>query len=103
MSELVAVENDTDSCDDCHIPPVGGGTYPITPITLQDFVSIGGKLVILDNEYFPNHCGANTNATTTLLYIDGVAVCRKGDVSISQDCHTFSGIVVAQQDFVFSE
>lgn len=103
MSELVAVENDTDTCDDCHDPPVGGGAYPITPITLQNFIFVNSKLIVIDNEEFSAHCLANTNATTTLLHIEGIPVCRNGDVSISQGCHTFNGIVIAQQDFVFSE
>jgi len=103
MSELIAVDGDEDTCDACHVPPAGGGNYPISPVDLQDFIFIEDKLVIVDNEDFEAHCGANAKATTVLAFIADIAICRNGDISQSQGCHTFEGITVSHQDFVFSE
>jgi len=100
---LIAVEGDTDTQDDCHSPPSGGGTYSI-PVTLQDFVFINGKKAILKGQSFSAHetgyAGQNSTCST-LVFVENTPVTREGDVSQSSSCHTFSGITVSNQDFVY--
>jgi len=101
---LIAVEGDYDTQDDCHIPPTGGGSYSITPVNLQNFVFINGKAVVLKGEDFPAHETAyagDNSPCSQLVFINGIPVCRQGDVSRSSSCHTFSGITVVNQDFVY--
>jgi|GEM_PF-3024972 uncharacterized Zn-binding protein involved in type VI secretion len=101
---LIAVEGDYDTQDDCHDPPAGGGSYDITPIDLQDFVFIAGKLIVCKGEDFSAHetAYAGDNSTCSqLIFIAGIPVCREGDISRSSSCHTFSGITVTSQDFVY--
>jgi len=106
--KLIAVEGDIDTCSDCPDPHLGGGSYVITPVDLQDFVFINGKLVVCKGEDFYAHCdtayaGENSECST-LVFINGKPVCREGDVSKhSNSCHVFSGIEVLGQDFVFEK
>lgn len=99
---LIAVSGDADTQDDCHSPPSGGGTYTITG-TLQTFVFINGKAIILKGQSFPAHetgYAGQVSTCSTLVFIGGVAVTRAGDISQSSSCHTFSGITVSNQNFV---
>jgi len=103
MTLKIAVDGDTEIWNDCPDPHYGGGTYPVTPITDQDLVFIGGKRVVPKGQYYPGHCGAtagDASACSTLVFINGTPVCREGDIGLD-GCHTLYGIVVAQQDFVF--
>ena len=98
---LIAVDGDTVTQDDAHIPLAGAGTYPISPVTLQDFVFIEGDLIVPDQQTYEAH-GTNTcNASTTLLFIESVAVVRDGDTVSSH--HSNTGVDSIQQDFCFSD
>lgn len=101
---LIAVEGDYDTQDDCHDPPAGGGSYPITPVDLQNFVYINGKLVVCKGEDFEAHETAyagDSSICSQLVFINSIPVCRAGDISRSSSCHTFSGITVQGQNFVY--
>ena len=97
---LIAVYGDTVTQDDAHEPPAGAGTYTISPVTLQDFVSIEGDLIVPDQQTYSAH-GTNTcNASTILLFIESVAVVRDGDAVSSH--HSNTGVDSIKQDFCFS-
>ena len=99
--KLIATDGDTVTQSDAHIPPAGGGTYYISPVTLQSFVFVNGNLVVVDGQTYSAH-GTNTcNASSDLLYINGKAVVRDGD-SVSSH-HSNSGVDVGNQSFMFSE
>ena len=98
---LIAVDGDTVTQDDAHVPLAGAGTYPISPVTLQDFVYIKGDLIVPDQQTYEAHGTAICNASTTLLFIDSVAVVRDGDTVTHH--HSNTGVDSIQQDFCFSE
>lgn len=98
--KLIATSGDTENQDDAHVPPTGGGTYTI-PSTLQDFVFVNGKLVILNGQTFDAHGTATCYASSTLLYVNGRAVVRHGDTIDHH--HDNSGVIVGNQSFAFSE
>ena len=109
---LVAVEGDVDNASNAHSDPSeGGGSKTITPVDRQTFVSINDKPVVTKGEDFIltgcGQCSATCYAgqlseCSTVWNINEIPVCRDGD--ISQDgAHTFSGIVVSNQNFVFSD
>lgn len=100
MMVLIAVDGDTVTQEDAHTPPAGAGTYPISPVTLQDFVSIDSKLVVPDQQTYEAHGTATCNASTSLLFIDGVAVVRDNDTVTHH--HPNDGVNCIQQDFCFS-
>jgi hypothetical protein len=52
---LIAVDGDAEPYSDAHVPPTGGGDKTI-PGTLQTFVRIAGKPVILQGQEFPTDC-----------------------------------------------
>jgi uncharacterized Zn-binding protein involved in type VI secretion len=100
---LITVEGDYDTQDDCHDPPAGGGSYSIT-VNMQNFVFIIGKPVVCMGESFEAHETAyagDNSSCSQLIYINGIPVCRAGDISRSSSCHTFSGITVQNQNFVY--
>lgn len=99
-SEFVASDGDTETQSCAHIPCVGGGTYSISPVTLQGFVYIDGKLVIPDEQSFSAHGTAECVASTTLSYINGMAVVRDGDTVGHH--HSNNGVDVGNQSFVYS-
>ena len=99
---LIAVEGDYDTQDDCHDPPTGGGSYNL--VSSQNLVFINGKPVVLKGDPFPAHETAyagDNSPCSQLVFINGIPVCMQGDVSRSSSCHTFSGITVVNQDFVY--
>jgi uncharacterized Zn-binding protein involved in type VI secretion len=101
--KLIAVEGDTDTCGDAHSPPEGGGSYPISPVTLQTFFKINGKPVVLRGQPFQGHepATAGTGSPCSSLFkVDGIPVCRAGDISQGPP-HVFSGIAVTGQTFFF--
>jgi hypothetical protein len=100
-SLLVATDGDTETQDCAHVPCVGDGTYNISPVTLQGFVYIGGKLVIPDGQTFEAHGTAECVASTSLLYINGIAVVRDNDTIDHH--HNNTGVDVVNQLFVYSE
>lgn len=95
---LIATDGDTVTQEDAHDPPDGAGTYPMSPTTLQDFISIAGKLAIVDGQTYSAHGTATVNGSSTLVFIEGVAVALDGD-SVSHH-HSNSGVAVINQDFV---
>ena len=98
----IAVQGDYDTQDNCHDPPAGGGSYSLQ--SSQNFVFINNKPVILKGDAFQAHETAyagDNSICSTLIFINGKRVCRAGDVSRSSSCHSFSGITVINQDFVF--
>ena len=97
---LVASDGDTETQGDAHIPPVGGGTYSISPVTLQNFVYISGNLIIPNGQEFAAHGTATCVSSTSLLFVNGIAVVRDGD-SIDHH-HSNSGVIVGNQSFVYS-
>lgn len=99
-SLLIATDGDTETQDCAHIPCVGGGTYSISPVTLQGFVYINGKLVIPDEQTFSAHGTAECVASTVLLYINGMAVVRDNDTVAHH--HDNTGVDVSNQSFVYS-
>jgi len=103
---LVAVEGDVDTASDAHTPPSGGGPKPITPVTQQTFAKINGKLIMTKGEEFLCHCtsgyAGNLSPCSTVWKINGIPVCRAGDIS-EDGPHSFSGIVVSNQNFVNSD
>lgn len=99
--KLIATDGDTENQDSAHIPPVGSGTYYISPVTLQDFVFIKNKKIIPSGQEFEAHGTATCVASSDLLFINGLAVVRNSD-SVSHH-HSNSGVYVSNQDFVYSE
>lgn len=99
VSKLVATSGDTETQQDAHVPPTGGGTYSI-PSTLQDFVYINNIAVIVNSQEFAAHGTATTVPSTTLTYINGMALVRDGDTVDHH--HSNSGVDVGNQNFVFS-
>ena len=109
---LVAVEGDTDTASNAHSEPSeGGGAKTITPVDQQTFVSINDKPVVTKGEDFTltgcSRCSATCYAgqlsdCSAAWTINGIPVCREGDVS-EDGAHSFSGIVVSNQNFVFSD
>lgn len=97
---LVATEGDTVFQDDAHVPPQGGGTYPVSPVTLQGMFYISGHLVIPHGQTYSAHGVATCISSTSLLYVNGVAVCRDND-NVSHH-HSTYGINVIQQSFVYT-
>lgn len=97
---LVAVDGATCTQECAHIPCVGSGTYTISPITLQTFVYIDNKLVIPNSTEYSAHGTATTVPSTSLLYINSMAVVRDND-TVSHH-HSNSGVDVGNQIFVFS-
>jgi len=96
----IAVDGDTVSQEDAHCPGcAGAGTYPINPVTLQDFVFIAGKLIIPNNQTYSAHGSATVNASSTLLFVNGAAVARDKD-PVSHH-HSNNGVTSIGQDFVF--
>ena len=100
-SLLIATDGDTETQDCAHIPCVGDGTYDISPVTLQGFVYINGKLVIPDGQTFSAHGTAECVASTALLYINAMAVVRDND-TVSHH-HDNTGVDVGNQNFVRSD
>lgn len=100
-SLLIATDGDTETQDCAHIPCVGDGTYSISPVTLQGFVYINGKLVIPNEQTFSAHGTAECVASTTLLYINGMAVVRDNDTIDHH--HSNTGVDVGNQSFIYSE
>lgn len=102
--KLIATAGDTHT-QDCRVhfplaPCTGGGTYNI-PSNLQDFVYINGNLVILDGQSYSACCSATCVASSTTLFINGLAVVRDGDIVDSS--HNNSGVDVSNQSFCYSE
>ena len=100
-SQLVAIDGATCTQSNAHIPPVGSGTYDISPITLQTFVYVNNLLVIPNSTEYSAHGTATTVPSTSLLYISGMAVVRDGDTVDHH--HSNSGTDVGNQSFVYSE
>lgn len=100
-SLLIATSGDTETQECAHVPCVGSGTYSISPVTLQGFVYIGGKLVITDEQTFSAHGTAECVASTALLYVNGMAVVRDDDTIDHH--HSNTGVDVSNQSFVYSE
>lgn len=111
MSKLIAVEGDYDTQDCCYhggITCTGDGNYNITPVNKQGFVYINGKLVVVKGEDFNTHSGgscegfaAQSSGGSSFIFINGMPVARENDISESESCHTFSGIAVTNQNFVY--
>jgi len=99
-SQLIATDGDTEYQDCAHIPCVGDGTYNI-PSTLQGFVYINNKKIIVNSQEFSAHGTATTVPSTALLYINGMAVVRDGDTVDHH--HDNTGVDVGNQSFVCSE
>lgn len=100
----IAVEGDTDTALPAHEPEYsGGGPWPITPVDRQTHVRIGGRLVVQEGETFTVHCGTGaagaSSGGSSHIYVNGVPVCREGDVSSAP--HTMTGIIVSNNDHVF--
>ena len=98
--KLIATSGDTETQEDAHVPPAGGGTYNILS-TLQNFVFINGNLIILGGQTFDAHGTATCVSSSTLLYINGIAVVRDGDTVDHH--HSNTGVDVSKQGFVYSE
>ena len=100
--KLIATVGDQETQSNAHIPPVGGGTYPISPSNPKNtFVYIKGNLVLVNGDTFEAHGTATLVASSNLFFINGNAVVRDGD-SITHH-HSNSGVEVIQQDFARSE
>ena len=102
--KLVASAGDTHT-QDCRVhvplaPCTGGGTYNI-PSNLQNFVYINGNLVILDGQSYSACCPAACVASSTVLFVNGLAVVRDGDIVDSK--HSNTGVDVSNQSFLYSE
>ena len=100
-SLLIATDGDTETQDCAHIPCVGDGTYDISPVTLQGFVYINGKLIIPDEQTFSAHGTAECVASTALLYINCMAAVRDNDTIDHH--HSNTGVDVGNQSFIYSE
>ena len=108
--KLVAVEGDTHTQDCRHhcalCPCTGDGDFVI-PSTLQDFVFINDKLVILDGQPYSTQCDSEHScdchcvASSTTLFINGLAVVRSGDFVDSP--HKTYGVNTIQQSFIYSD
>ena len=96
---LIATDGDTESQECAHVPCVGGGTYSI-PSTLQSVAYISGKAVIVNSQEFPAHGTATTVPSSSLLYVNGMAVVRHGDTVDHH--HDNGGVEVSNQSFVHS-
>jgi len=99
----IAVEGDTDTALPDHKELSGGGPWPISPVDRQTHVRIGGRLVVQESEDFTVHCGTGAAGASTggspHIFINGIPVCREGDVSSAP--HTMTGITVTHNDHVF--
>jgi hypothetical protein len=98
---LIATEGDTVDQDCAHVPCVGSGTYSIDPVTLQGFFYVSGSLVVPNGQTYEAHGTSTCVSSTTLLYVNGEAVCRDGD-SLNHHHDTY-GIDVINQSIVYSE
>ena len=72
--KLVATEGDTVTQEDAHTIPTGSGTYSISPVTLQDFVFVNEKLVVVDGQTYEAHGTATCVASSDSLFINSFAV-----------------------------
>lgn len=99
-SLLIATSGDTETQECAHVPCVGDGTYNI-PSTLQGFVYINNKKIIVNSQEFSAHGTATTVPSTALLYINGMAVVRDNDTIDHH--HDNNGVDVGNQSFVYSE
>lgn len=99
----IAVEGDADIALPAHKELSGGGPWPITPVDHQTHVRIGGRLVVPVGEDFTVHCGSGgagaDSGGSPHVFINGIPVCREGDVSSAP--HTMTGIIVSNNDHVF--
>jgi uncharacterized Zn-binding protein involved in type VI secretion len=98
--KLLATSGDTEIQKDAHIPPAGGGEYTI-PSTLQNFVFVNGRLIILGGQEFSAHGTARVVASSKLLFVNGLAVARHGD-NIDHH-HDNGGVIVGNQSFAYSD
>jgi len=97
----VIVDGDTETWTDCPPPHMGGGTGTIRN-TLNDFVTINGKAVILKGQEYtgPDGCSGNAGVDSdSFVTIGGVPIVREGDAG-ADDCHGLLGAQSIQQDFV---
>jgi len=70
--------------------------------TLNDFVTIAGKAVILKGQAYtgPDGCGGNAGHNSdSFVQIGGIPIVRAGDAG-SDGCHALLGAQSIQQDFV---
>lgn len=99
----IAVEGDADIALPAHKELSGGGPWPITPVDHQTHVWINDRRVVVVGEDFPVHCGTGaagaSSGGSSHVYINGIPVCREGDVSTAP--HTMTGITVTNNDHVF--
>jgi len=96
------VDGDTEVWTDCPPPHLGGGTGTIHN-TLNDFVTIENKAVIVRGQQYtgPDGCGGNagTNGTSSFVTLNGTPIVLEGDTG-SDGCHALLGAQSVQQDFV---
>jgi len=99
---LIAVDGDTVTQEGAHPDGdgnvFGAGTYPITPITLQNFVYINNKLLVVNGQTYEAHGTATCIASSSLVYIAGKAVVR--DKDYVEHHHANTGVNCIQQNFV---
>lgn len=98
-SSLVAISGATCTQDDAHVPPQGGGTYTITS-TLQDFVFVNDIAVIVNSQTYSAHGTATCQPSTSLFYINDMAVVRDGN-TVSHH-HNNTGVDVGNQLILYS-
>ena len=101
---LVAVEGDKSTCGCCWVGLhcVGDGTYAISS-SLQNFVYINGKHVIVNDQSFPAHWTAYTRPASSLMFINGKPVVLAGCIVERPSCNNCNPVVIQGQTFVRSD